>query len=280
MIDKKMYFYWGNETMSWMRYLSVYTFKKLNPTWEVFVYKTKQTNKIKTWRDSPTQDLHNFNGLDYFQKLKELDIHILDWEFDKIDIKNMGASHLSNFFKWDTLGKHSGFFSDLDILYLKSMDEFYDEVKDFDVIINFTHHFSIGFLASSGNNKFYSDVVEATIKNYTNSQYQSAGVLALNSLCSKLNRTLNLNSNLYEILQKHYKDLKFHNFDMSLLYFWKHFEMNFVFEELKTNLPDNSLGIHWYAGDAVAQKWNNILNSENYTKYNNTFTYYAKKVLV
>ena len=30
-----MYFYWGGSAMSWMRYMTLYSFRKMNPDWEM-----------------------------------------------------------------------------------------------------------------------------------------------------------------------------------------------------------------------------------------------------
>jgi len=288
MIPKHMTFFWANEEMSWMRFMTLYSFRKLNPDWKMTLFLSRP-NEIttKVWADTPIQDFHNFSGRDYFRSLLDLDIHICNWEFEnrgRVTSDTVGASHKSNFFKWQWMAKEGGFYSDLDILYVRPFDDFYQKCKDFDTVICHHGYFSIGLLGSSGNNNLFKNVYDYTFKNYGSSAYQSAGVLSIYSLCGRFVEDNNFSNNYTKwprglaILVRHYKKMSFYNIPIEVVYPWLFDQMEHVFEEEYTSIPDECIGIHWYAGSELGQKYNNLLNEENYKEYSSTFTYFAREV--
>ena len=49
-IPKLAHFYWGNDTLSFLRYLSIYTFSKFNPDWRIqFYYPAQKYHGARTW---------------------------------------------------------------------------------------------------------------------------------------------------------------------------------------------------------------------------------------
>jgi len=273
--------------MSWMRYMTLYSFRKLNPNWKM-VLSVCKSSKIthKTWNDSPKQDFFNYSGPDYFNKIEELDVEIVDWDFEteigRHLSKKLGPSHMSNFFKWKLLSKKNEFYSDLDILYVRSMHGYYEKVKGFDTIICYNgHYFSIGFMASSGSNDFYRAVTENAKQNCTPKAYQSAGVNNIYNLFEKLenpNKSI-MDFDLWSLLEKFYPKGNKYNNPMSLVYPWTCSKMAQVFGVTHKTIPDDCIGIHWYAGAKKSQECNNKLTEENYKDHSNTFCFFAKGLL-
>jgi len=62
MIPKRMFFYWSGNDLSWMRYMTLYSFRKMNPNWEIILYLSDNVNKIKTWNSGEEQDFLNYTG--------------------------------------------------------------------------------------------------------------------------------------------------------------------------------------------------------------------------
>ena len=90
MIPKTMKFFWGNETLSWMRYMTLYSFRKLNPDWKIELHLCPpSTIKYKTWLDGVQQDFFNFSGRDFTDKLNSLDIELKEWSLYHKNGKNM-----------------------------------------------------------------------------------------------------------------------------------------------------------------------------------------------
>lgn len=296
MIPKRIFFYWGNDKMSWMRYMSLYSFRKLNPEWEMILYKSKQDIYEKKWNCENIQDFFSFDGVDYLDKIKELNIKIIEWEISDnkikkdLDLKNISSSHKSNFLKWSKLYEDGGFYSDLDILYIRPIDNLYNHIieNNYNGIICQSDWISIGFLASEKNNNFFKDVFNNSLKTYNDKTYQSAGVISIyNMLYNMLFNDKNVNNsintkNALKNINKLYKNINFYNIPFHVVY-------PFIFnndipvslnnimkinydKKLLNTLKEDTIGFHWYAGYNLSQKLNNLLNNDNYNDYNNIIT--------
>lgn len=260
-INKKIYFFWGNKTMSWMRYMTLFSFRKMNPDWDMTLYISEHSENRKTWHMRNLQDFFYYKGDDYLPRISELDITIKKHEGHNLKT----PSHASNFFKWDILSTIGGIYSDMDILWFKPIDKFYEQIKDYDVAICQSDFLSIGLLGSSGN-KFYSDIYNNTFKNYDKSRYQSAGVESIYDLY-KCEQSQVLNK-----AKKKYPGLRFYNIPMNLVYPFDSKRVDQSFKHSHNILPADSIGYHWYAGHPTSQKYNNLLNEDNYINYDTLFT--------
>lgn len=309
MIPKKIYFFWGNEKMSWMRYMTLKSFRIFHPDWEITLYLAQINNTTKPWTDSLNyQDYFNFIGEDYFYMIKDLSIDIKIWNMSDngiIEINNydqMGASHMSNFFKWSKLATDGGIYSDMDIIYFKPIDYVYNEFKEYTTILCQTSYLSIGFLASAGDDIFFKDIFINGLTSYYPGSYQSAGVENIYNLYSQVDEkdeikrmiedkypTLRLyniiincpQSAVLNIAQSKYPNLKFYNLNFNFVY---PRNVNETVESFRSNLhikdlPDNSCGFHWYGGHYISQNYNNILTEKNYKNFNSLFTNIAKEIL-
>lgn len=271
--------------MSWMRYMTLYSFRKLNPDWQMTLYLSEPNGiNSKTWIDSPMQDFHNFTGRDFFHRIKDLDVSVEKWELtdfpDNVDPNKIGASHKSNFFKWWKLSRVSGFYCDLDVLFVKPIDELYEQCKQSDVVISHTNYFSIGLLGSSGQNRFFHDIYKHTFQSYNPKEYQSAGVMSLHSWCKQIAEDKEIPIYLcYSLIRRLYRPLRFFNMPMSWIYPWLWNQMDHVFRKSHKGVSAECVGIHWYAGAEVSQRYNNILDESNVAKYQNTFSHFARDIL-
>ena len=283
MVPRKIFFFWEGNTMSWMRYMTLKSFRTLNPNWDIELYLGQDSQVTnKTWFDGSKQDFHNFKGKNYLPDVYKLDIKIITW---KIPLHNnedwnkrISPSHKSNFFKWHTLSTAGGIYSDMDILFTSPMDKFYNSIKDSDLGICCDPYFSIGFMFSSPDNRFFKEVYDNTFFSWDPSWYQTAGVMNIYNMLRSRKLMVGSNYNgLYKTLCKEWSEYIIENMSMKIVYPWNHTQMESVFHKLHFNLPDETIGIHWYAGAKISQAYNNILTDTNLTK--NTFCYFARKVL-
>jgi hypothetical protein len=278
-VPKRIFFYWGNETMSWLRYMTLKSCRFHNPDWEIVLYYCPCNVKKKTWKEPNQQDFFNYKGDDYLERVSELQIPIKEWEIPVKELTGISASHKSNFFKWNMLATEGGIYADMDILFIKSLDSLYERIKKTDVGICSYKWVSIGFLHSNSNSQFFKDVFNRATKTYTPQHYQCAGVQAVYSLLlgrgwSKLKR----NADILGLIKNKY-NTNIYNYSMSMLYHYTFQELEHVFLMQET-MPKESIGIHWYAGHPLAQEWNNRLTENNFADYNNTITKYAKECYV
>jgi len=270
-VPKKIFFYWGNPVMSWLRYMTLHSFRKLNPDWEMELHVSHIDVKDKYWKDVHEQDFHAYKGKNYLPEVEKLGVTIKECP---VFVEGAGPSHNSNFFKWNELATSGGIYSDMDILFVKSIDGWYESIKHYSTGLSYKstgkgHHggyFSIGFMFSSGNNCFFKDVFNSSIKHYEPDAYQGAGVMPL-----------------YRMLENNGVGMKpYHSglcyIPMNIVYPWKFMDQADFFNLYHTTLPEETIGIHWFAGHPEAQAFNNNVNPDTLDSYNNTMSYWLKQL--
>ncbi|MCK9596138.1 glycosyltransferase [Candidatus Pacearchaeota archaeon] len=269
-IPKVANFYWGSEKMSFLRYMTIHSFKTLNPDWSVKIYVPKNFVKEKLWEDkfhqSDTVDYHQ--EYDYFDKLKK-DFAVKIIEVD-IDTKQFGETlseaQKSDYFRWALLYQSGGFWFDMDIVFIKPMSKIYfndkiNNVVDTVVCIDPNHGNFIGVLSSHGNkNPYYRSLIEMCKTKEMVNEYQSLGAPMINTKYHNI-----------EIIRNFFKNLRVINLDTSTFYFYNFLNLHKIYDQNNYELlPNNAIGVHWYGGHPVSQKWNNTLNHKNYKRYDNT----------
>jgi len=301
-IPKRMSFFWAGKTMSWLRFMTVYSFSVLNPGWEIKLYHGDANPDQRTWTCPNMQDfLYPEMDDDYFhlvKKLKNVEV-IEDWSLirkgmiynKKIDWDNIAPIHKCDIIEWKILGEQGGFFSDFDILFIRPMNAIYKELKHRKIETgicyqnlqkNGTKYFSIGFLCSNIINTFYDDVYKWAVNNYDPTKYQSTGAFALYCLLAgdKLRqRDTNTGAqeqwlaktNLVRLIKSKYPDSKIHNFEMNVVYpyTWRDLHELYVKNNID-NIPKETIGLHWYGGSEASQMFNRSLTQTNWNEYNNT----------
>lgn len=266
MIPRRIMFFWGNDKMSWMRYKTLESFRRLNPDWEMTLYTIPQLIYKNTWDTHEMQDYQYYDGEDYMPQVSELDVDIREWQMPEevkelFETYEIGASHMSNLFKWFELSREGGIYSDMDILYIRPFDEFYDKFKNFETVLTHNNYFSIGLLGGR-ESKFYKDVYLMTLNSIDLCVYQSAGVVAIYKLLGvSVQDSFKKLSTLYDGV---------YNFDFGEIYPYDSTNIQDAFTE--NYIIPKSTAFHWYAGHPESQKYNCLLNDKNYKDYNILFS--------
>jgi hypothetical protein len=263
--------------------MTLYSFRQFNPDWEVILYLSDNNNDTKTWIGVEEQDFNKYKGISYLDKIKELNIEIKKVEFtDEIKDIFINASpvHESDLFRCYELYKNGGFYCDMDVIFFRSMDDFYDDIvkNNYDTIVyqcNF--HMAIGFLGASKDNIFYKDLFEYGLANFRTDNYQSLGV----DLIYKMFGGDRYDANVISRIIKRYPQLNIFSIPTNLVYYfdWTKIEYNFNNPIYVNKFPVDSIGYHWFGGSPTSQYYNNIMTEENYKEYKNTFAVIAKKIL-
>lgn len=256
MIPKVMNFYWAGSRMSWLRYMTLYSFRRLNPTWEINLYTDEFRNKSnRPWQESfLEQDFFTYTGEDYGtpEALDRLEANRLLWtpkETFGLDMNTVSQSQRSNFFKWDIL-TNGCYYGDMDILFIKPMDEIYEQTKDHDAGISWHDYFSIGFLFGREGNRTYDTIYENACRTFFPFSYQGAGVETLYKKWRNL-----------EDLMASLPGESIFNCPKWWFYFFDHLHLPQIFhEDHYGELPQDCYGLHWYAGSPISQAANNALS--------------------
>ena len=110
-IPKHAYFYWGDlNTLPWVRFLTLETFRYHNPDWKMSLYTSKYSTKYK-------------------KEFSKLNVEVGTTNVEEIanyDL-SMFSNHIqdvcrSDFLRWYLLYEYGGLWSDMDIIYINSMN--------------------------------------------------------------------------------------------------------------------------------------------------------------
>ena len=273
-LPKNIYFYWGNETMSFFRYMSLYSFKKFNPDWNVILIMRKNPEIPKDYGGEERPDSLYFKGEDCsINLIDNLDIKVkyLEEEYPEIAELNFSETQISDILLFKILGEKGGIVSDTDILYYKQID--YEKIKDADVgIISFKGHpkkdyIPWSFMLGKPNN-FFKEMYEKSKKEINPKVWDNSPLLM---------------DSLEEIKSK-FKNLNIMRLPSHLVFPFSetgkepHEYFKLMFEE-DAEIPKDSIGIHWYGGNDNSQRFNNKLTKDNYKYSDNTICKIIQEIL-
>jgi hypothetical protein len=270
--------------MSYCRYLTLFSFRVLNPEWEIDLYVAKENGVRRTWTGPERQDFCEYTGPDYAHLIPALRVNVIPWELrdpaGESWADRVPMSQQSNFCKWEILGKKGGIYIDMDILFTSPIDRFYEEIKSKDLAIcSGNGYFSIGFLASRRDCTFFLDAWRNAFECYNCERYQTAGVENLYDLLGKAFPLKDHTRDWIHILDHLYHE-EIVAIPFGLVYPWPWNRMNHVWlDECPIEwLPDGCIGIHWYAGAKISQEYNNRITAETIHTIDNTFTLAAREL--
>ena len=278
MINKKAFFFWEGEVMSWLRYMTLYSFVKYHPDWECELYLSNKPAKFaKSWNTLEVQDDHDKLKTNYIDDVKYLDIEIKEYDFKE----PIHPVKKSDIFQWDILSKNSGVYFDMDIVFIKNIDPLWETFKDCDSAISYFNYkghtyFSIGMVASNGNNYLFESLYKKSISLMDDSfGYQGCGKVTVESLIAQLAQEGSKRSNPFAMLEECY-DQNIFNLD-NVIYPFQWDEDAARFYDVHSDIDQGHFGIHWFGGRPVSQVFNEMLNEDNFRKHANSVCYFIDK---
>lgn len=265
-MPQQIHFYWGGDTISYLRYMAVSSFRQLNPDWKIKLHFPKVRYRgPRTWY---TQEHPGyFCGQDYSDQLWSLDVEKIQVDFDRMGFaNNVPETFKADFLRWGLLAQDGGLWSDMDILYFRPMEKVYFNrvsLKNCDTFVcikeNGYNYHSIGFLLSSPENEFFGSIHQKSLTRFQPQSYQSIGSLLLNADFPTISA---INAEFAGVFP--------HNMKMETVYPLHEPNIGCIFESPDTHLFGNeTIGIHWYAGHPVSGQWENILTEDNFSQYDN-----------
>jgi len=255
-----------------MRFLTVYSFCKQNPGWKVKLYYPHQFYRgDSTWTAAPHKK--KFTGTDYMSELRKLPVEWIEFDFSSLGVSHaIPEPYKADYLRWHLLATEGGVWSDMDILYIKPIGALYlnsadNSAVDTVVCLNTeaktcSPYYSIGFLLSSAENAFYRFISDHAQDNFDSDKYQSVGRLLIKRYFPDLRH----------IVQR-FPDLNLWNLSMNVVYSYDHTRVDSLFKPAWQHLLNSqSIGVHWYAGNSTANRFENLLTAGNYQQYDCLFT--------
>jgi len=257
--------------------MTLYSFRKFNPDWEITLYLSDNGNAKKLWNGWEEQDFFAYKGTDYLPKLEALNIKIEKAVLPG-NISGLSQIHHSDIFRYYQLAENGGFYSDMDVLYFRPIETYYNKVSACDAVFHQDkRNVTIGFMASSVGNAFYKNIFDFATKHIDQSDYQSMGVLLL----YKMFRGQGTDAQILDKIRIAYPKMNIQNLPSGLLYEydWSMVKFNFSHPVPIQMFSPEAIGYHWYGGNPLSQRWNNILTETNYKEHNTTFSELCKQIL-
>ena len=237
MLPKKLHLYWSNDRLPYLSFLTAFTFKHLNPQWEINLWTPLIKSQLRTWASDEHSYSEKFS--DWTARLYSIAdvVHI-------VDMRDLGVGndiseiHKSDLLRYWFLYQQGGIYSDTDILYFKPVDShLFEDHESF--ICPYSYGNSIGFLAAHKGSKFYEFMFDQA-RNGPFDSYQNIGAELMNRLAP---------GNIEGMGR----------ISMDMVY---HYNADHVKEIFESDLiyPEISIGQHWYAGHPWAGEFLNATN--------------------
>jgi hypothetical protein len=260
-IPKIAHFYWGGGALSYLRFLSVASFKKQNPDWQVQVH-------VPSVDSVAPADWDNNISQDFRTQLVELDVDVVAHDFDSYGFTNQAHEvHKSDFLRWRLLATQGGLWSDIDILYIRSMNNLAENSAENSTVdtalcpLMPPNKHTVGFILGSANNAFYKHTSELSLKNYNPTVYQCMGSDLINGRFESFESFgqqfpqhcfIFLNKKgVYSITSK--------TIDQ--------FYQPITVDTQKKLINSRIIGYHWFGGHPQSQQFENNLQPETLTDY-------------
>lgn len=243
-----LHVYWGGTALVYMSYLTVYTFMKLNPDWQVIVWYPEKPYKGKSWGNTGREMIDPRRCKDYFPDLLNLPVTKMPVNFSELGFSdNIAEVHKADYIRIHSLALYGGVWSDMDIMYFKPITELKVNVpankdKETYVCIGPYGH-STGFNMATEGSKFFNSLTEKINREYKSSNYQCWGP----DLFNKYYRTLDLIPNAV-------------NIGMEAVYAHNCHQVSELLNGGKARFNGYSIGCHWYAGNSL---WGSFFNNTN-----------------
>lgn len=276
---KDIYFYWGNETLSYMRYMTLHSFCLFNPDWKVYLIRNTNNSKRNLSGTIEKQDKTEYTGPDYSHLISDLKIDVIAFENSMIDlpeevVASMSDVHIKDILNWKLLMTNGGLVCDMDVLFTSPIPTpFFDDI---DVgLICFTGHPKKDYIPVSimyaNPCRFYANVYNRALNNYVPSIYECLGTNCIKE------------KNIEEI-EKNYEELSIRRLPDSLIFPFIEYpwhvgvDMQYYVDATHTMHRD-SIGIHWYGGAPQSQIFNNKIDHDSIYTITNTITILIRRIL-
>lgn len=270
-IPRLAHFFWGNRPLPFMRYMTLYSFRKFNPSWEMKLHIPEDcpSSFLKTW-DTHEHKFSDGYAVDYFDRVQDLGVEIKMHK--ESSFLHPSPVYRSDQLRVELLLEEGGAWSDMDIIYIQPMDNIYENKKGaaggVKAVVMSSHGFiheldfasgsfhSIGFLLSAPEHRIYSKMKEMISSSKVDeTKYQSIGSDLMKLACPD------------EMIDN---DPSVLNLDYKVIYPYSNLGARMLIapigKEPLGKLNSRTVGVHWYAGDLSVGEWAQGIGIENYSE--------------
>lgn len=258
-IPKILHLYWDGAPMSWLHTLTIESFHKYNPDWEIMLYLPVQDYRTmgeNRW-SAPYTAKDYFDRVYNFPYLKIEEIDLNDYGIPM----SLHGAQISDILSEKWLYKYGGVYCDMDVIWLRPIaDLVATPVKgnpfDFDAIVSFykfDHDYhSVGVLISEPGSRFTQAVVNIQENVRPPYRYEDFGSQMLIRHFRSLQDVWSMFPRVMAV--KYETFYPYHVYTLERLY-------NMVdMEPMETNNP---IALHWFNGHHLSKDY---INKEDYNR--------------
>jgi hypothetical protein len=261
--------------LSWLRYLTLETFQKQNPDWELRFYTPKIEHKGESDWEAHSKERTGVIGKNYLDEVKKLpNTKCIEIAFDD----NMPDVYRSDLLRLKLLGEDGGLWLDIDVISFRPMSHGIFNKSEVDTVVSYSlkrRHYSIGFMMASPNNPFYKFLYNKGLENNKTNNLlhqkygdrQKYGVILWDSYFKDI-----------DAIQQKFPSLKLFNIEFSTCYPYLYNDMDNILVN-NAFIGQEFISIHFYGGHPLVRPWENLLTPENYQNYNTTLCNCIKRGL-
>lgn len=251
-IPKIVSTFWSGK-MSWLRWLTLYSLRKLNPDYRIILYEPPNGYEHRrNWMTDERAD-EEVDGVDYRERLDELSIERVTWN---PPLENLGKAQCSDLCEWQHLATLGGFYSDSDILWVRPLDELRAKLGICNAVFCLEDGaLAIGFFAASPNNRLFQGVYETALNKGRSRDYQGFGTSSLYNYAGVFHRRLGLMAKglrAIEELKHTHPTLSIQVLPDATVYPFNWLNIHSIFHDHKAVQKD-TYGLHWFGGSKQAQ---------------------------
>jgi hypothetical protein len=248
-VPKILHVYWGGGKLVYLRYLTITSFIRLNPDWEVCFWYPTTPFTGKSWGIEPGyQEFDNNLCDDYFSEIMKLPIKKIAVDFETMGFgKDSAEVHKADYIRIRSLFLQGGAWADMDILFFKSMNDLFVNIpanyekETFVCMCDYGH--STGFVMARERSKFFGILLNFVKDEYPKNSYQCIGPDMFNKYFPTLESINKISPAV--------------NIGMNVVYAHDAYHQQEILDGTKPRFTDESIGIHWYGGHSM---WGGFFN--------------------
>jgi hypothetical protein len=279
-IPKRIFFFYSSPAIPFMRWLSLFSFRKLNPDWEIVLLLAANSDQAVKHHGP-----------------EKVDSGILPGEArgDTFGIATMPAKidpghtipQAASVWRWRMLEQYGGWFADTDILFVDSMQSVAEQCSNTDFAFSASRWGADGLslVGATKGGGLCRDLLMASAS-CTDPRFHAAGSLAFLRVAGVDERAKA--GDRMKAITGRYPDHTVTMMPSCTVYPWGADQLHQIFdndnpvpESFKDGVAgDRVVGIHWYGSSGRGNHWLRKVTADNWRQQPvNTFTHYARNLI-
>jgi hypothetical protein len=269
-IPKIFHYYWDDfKKFSYLNLYSLKTSLYYHPDYIHIIWCPINANSNITWNEDCNKDYNSDSDYNNYlcEILKMKNVRIIYKDIQKIidipEVVNWSEIHKSDLFRYYLLNRYGGVWSDLDIVYIKSITILNIEYDTLNFYCNSkgVYYIPIGLMISKRGSKLFELIFNKSLNYYNPHIYECIGSKMMYNVCNPYIEKIDNNMWKISNLLCEGNNLLMSE-EVYMSYNWNYINELFISNPQKA-ISENTIGYHWFNGSDITQNY--LKNMLNYT---------------